>query len=77
MNKTAKVFLTIAMIMFCANFTYAFSPFEAAVGTGIFFGMCDVFFALLCILGCGLLIKAFGVFGYIFSLVLVFMSIYL
>lgn len=77
-NKYAKALTVIAMFMgACSNYACAFSPIETALGVGIFNGLGNVFSALFYIFLCGLLIKAFGVFGYIFSLVLVFMSIYL
>ena len=78
MYKFPKLFVVFAMFMLaCSNYACALSPFEKVLGAGILGGLIatgiGVFIAILF----GLLVKAFGVFGYIFGIILLVFSIYL
>lgn len=77
-NKYAKALTVIAMFMVaCSNYACALSPFEKALGAGILGGLLCIGIVLFFVFIFGLLVKAFGIFGYILGIVMLFMSIYL
>ena len=77
-NKCTKIFAVIAIFMIaCSNYACAFSPFEKALGVGILGGLLYIGIALFYAFLFGLLVKAFGAFGYILGMVMLFLSIYL
>jgi hypothetical protein len=64
-------------IIACNNYALAFSPFEKALGFGILGGLMGIGIVLFFVVLFGLLVKAFGAFGYILGMVMLFLSIYL
>lgn len=77
-NKYNKMFAITTMFMLaCNNYALAFSPFEKALGAGILGGLAAIGIGLFFVFLFGLLVKAFGAFGYILGMVMLFLSIYL
>jgi hypothetical protein len=61
----------------CSNYACALSPFEKALCAGALGGLAAIAYSIFFVVLFGLLVKAFGAFGYIFGMMLLIFSIYL
>lgn len=77
MNKFNKIFATALVFMFiCMTQVMAKDVLLLGLGAGILGGLAIGMLGLICTVLAGLIVRAFGVFGYIFIIMLAVMSVF-